>query len=57
MNRKDIDYIRDTIEQEGFDYAFMDYSDFANIKDEEFHRLRKAYIESGEALKDYLGIE
>ena len=36
MNGKQLNYVRDTICNEGFGYAFIDYSDFADIKDEEF---------------------
>jgi hypothetical protein len=57
MNGKELDYVRDTIENEGFGYAFIDYSDFADIKDEEFHRLRKLYVEAHEKLAAYLGID
>lgn len=57
MNGKELSYVRDTIEQEGFAYAFTGYSDFAEIKDKEFHALRMAYVEAAEKLADYLGIE
>lgn len=46
-----------TVENEGFQYAFHDYSDFKEIEDEEFHRLRLAYIESSKALAEYCGVE
>lgn len=42
------------IDQEGFDYAFCDYSNFEDVKDEEFHKLRKNYIEAKQALENYL---
>lgn len=45
------------IENEGFDYAFRNYSDFRDVKDQEFHRLRKAYIEAADALSDYLRLD
>lgn len=46
--------VRAAIENEGFDYAFRDYSDFAKVKDAEFHRLRKAYVDAANALDNYL---
>lgn len=49
-----LEYVRDKIETEGFDYAFRMYSEFESVKDEEFHRLRKAYVEAAEALDAYL---
>ncbi len=57
MKPKDLDYIRDTVANEGFHYAFTGYSHFEEVKDEEFHRLRKAYLEAGEKLAKYLNID
>lgn len=57
MKPKDLDYIRDTVENEGFEYAFVHYSDFKEVKDEEFHKLRKAYADAYAALSEYLHIE
>lgn len=42
------------IESEGFEYAFLHYSNFSTIKDERFHELRKAFVKSYEELKSYL---
>jgi hypothetical protein len=50
-------YILDTIENEGFDYAFEHYTDFAEVEDVEFHTLRESYLEAMQALKAYVGIE
>jgi len=55
MTGKEIDYVRETIEQEGFDYAFNDYSDFSIIKDIRFHNLREAYVKAREDLAEYIG--
>jgi hypothetical protein len=52
-----MEYVRDHAEQEGFDYCFTGYSDFLDIKDEEFHKLRVAYVAAAEKLKEYLGIK
>lgn len=57
MNGKQLDYVRDTVENEGFHYAFTGYSDFADIKDAEFHKLREAYVSAAEQLAEYLGVE
>ncbi len=57
MNGKDLDYVRDTVENEGFDYAFDGYSDFREVEDEEFHRLRKEFLNARKALREYLNIK
>ena len=48
------------IELEGFEYAFNCYTDFKEdefcIEDEEFHRLRDAYVKAQEELQDYIGL-
>ena len=46
--------VRDTVEYEGFDYAFRYYSSFEEVSDPEFHRLRLAYKEAATALETYL---
>jgi hypothetical protein len=57
MNGKELDYVRDSVEQEGFDYCFTGYSNFEEIKDEEFHKLREAFVKASNELKEYLGLE
>lgn len=47
--------VREDIDNEGFDYAFQNYSDYRDIEDEEFHRLRLAYLAARKALEDYIG--
>lgn len=49
--------ICDTVENEGFDYAFRHYSHFGEVKDPEFHKLRAAYVLAAEDLADYIGLE
>lgn len=56
MNAKELEYVKDTIDNEGFDYAFVDYSDFSEIEDEKFHKLREAYVKAAEELREYVGI-
>jgi hypothetical protein len=42
------------IKEEGMDYCFEGYSDWKEIIDEEFHKLRKAYLESAKKLREYV---
>ncbi len=42
------------MKQEGFDYCFMHYSNWEEIKDKEFHRLRINYIEAAKKLRQYI---
>lgn len=49
-----MDYVSDTIQNEGFEYTFCSYSNFNCIKDEEFHRLRKNYLTAMQDLDDYI---
>lgn len=57
MKPRDAIHIAGTVEKEGFESAFVDYSDFKDIQDEEFHQKRKAYLDSRKALVEYLGLE
>jgi hypothetical protein len=52
-----LQFVKDCVEAEGFDYAFAFYSDFKQVKDEEFHRLRNEYLAAREALSDYIDAE
>jgi hypothetical protein len=55
MNGPELDSVRAAVDNEGFDYAFRHYSDFEEVKDPTFHRLRKAYVKAAEALDKYVG--
>lgn len=55
MNGEELDYVRGCVDNEGFDYAFRHYSDFADVRDVKFHKLREAYIKAAEKLEGYLG--
>lgn len=57
MTEEEKDNVKDYAENEGFDYAFRFGSEFEDIKDEEFHKLRKTYIESAKALEKYIDLE
>lgn len=56
MTGPELDNVRDRVEQEGFHYCFVSYSDFAEIKDAKFHKLRKAFVKASEDLAAYLGL-
>jgi hypothetical protein len=43
------------IDQEGFEYTFSDYSDWSEIRDPMFHRLRKLFLSSRRRLAQYVG--
>jgi hypothetical protein len=45
------------VDNEGFDYAFRKYSNFEDVKDKEFHRLREAYVDAADALEEYIGMD
>lgn len=42
------------MEAEGFHYCFESYSSFEDVEDEEFHALRKAYLESAKKLEAHV---
>ena len=56
MTGKEFKYVLDTIENEGFDYTFTGYTDFKKeVKDTEFHNLRRAYLSARNDLSAYVG--
>jgi len=58
MTAKEVIYFKETVDNEGFDYALVNYSDFTDeIKDAEFHRLRLAYLAARNALAGYTGMD
>lgn len=54
MKKDDARYVLATIENEGFNYCFVHYSNFEDIKDEEFHVLRRNYLKAIDDMNDYL---
>ena len=50
----DMQYVEGKIRNEGFDYAFVHYSRYEDIKDEKFHELRKKFLEARKELNDYV---
>jgi hypothetical protein len=57
MTRKAFAEVNNAIDNEGFEYAFVSYSNFPNIKDRKFHELREAYLDAYRRLKEYVGNE
>ena len=57
MDNKQKQSVLDVIDNEGFEYAFVDYSNFDDIKDEEFHKVRKAYLEARKKLAGIVGYQ
>jgi len=49
-----MEYVQSRIDNEGFSYCFRSYSRFKDVKDEEFHRRRLAYLDSHNRLQSYI---
>lgn len=54
MTNEEKQNVLDVIDNEGFDYTFISYTDFNEIEDEKFHILRKQYIKIREEFADYI---
>lgn len=50
----ELDFLLHKIDMEDFDYAVSQYSNWEDIDDKEFHKLRTAYINARWALHDYI---
>lgn len=58
MTQEEFDLLENALINEGgFEYCFVDYSDFDKIKDPVFHNLRKEYLTTREKLDRYIGSE
>jgi len=55
MDKHQIQTVLDVIEQEGFDYAFVEYSNFDDIENEEFHKIRREYLVARDKLAKLIG--
>lgn len=42
------------MDAEGFHHCFQGYSDFEEIEDEEFHKLREEYLKISTKLEEYV---
>jgi hypothetical protein len=47
-------YLYSKMKNEGFHYCFKHYSSFEEIEDEQFHKLRKQYLEIALELEHYV---
>ena len=50
----DFNNVRYRMDAEGLHYCFDGYSDWHEIQDPEFQRLRKAYLDAAAALESYV---
>lgn len=49
-----MDYVDDCISREGFHYGIVHYTDFKEVKDGDFHRLRDEYISAAVRIQNYV---
>lgn len=52
--RMDWENVRYRMDEEGFHYCFDGYSEWSDIKDEEFHKLRKEYLLAASKIERYV---
>jgi len=57
LSNEEFELVDGCIDNEGFDYTFVHYSEFDQIEDKEFHQLRLNYLAARDALAEYIGIE
>lgn len=57
MTKKEKQEILNIINNEGFEYTFIHYLSFSNVKDKKFHNLRENFMKARKDLVDYLGFE
>ena len=55
MTSEQKEIVMGVVDNEGFDYTFCDYSNFEEIKDQEFHEVREEYIKAAKKLKEIIG--
>lgn len=55
MDKHQKQAVMNIVDNEGFDYAFIHFSDFEDVEDEEFHKLRKEYLNARQKLADLIG--
>lgn len=51
---EDWQMVRYRMDNEGLEYCFKHYSSFEEIKDEEFHNLRKKLLETMEKMRTFV---
>jgi hypothetical protein len=57
MRRKELSKIHNKIEDDGLEYTMLWASNWSEVEDDEFHALRKRYIEVRKELAVFLGVE
>jgi len=57
MKKEERELVCHKVCSEGFDYCFVNYSSWDNIKDKKFHKLREEYCNAAKALSDYLKLD
>lgn len=57
MTNKQLNQVNEVIDYEGFEYTFIDHSNFEEIDDDQFHELRLKYEEAHNALYEYLRVD
>lgn len=53
-NLEDWEAVKYRIQNEGIDYCFESYSNWDEIKDEEFHRLRLGFLQYMKEIREYV---
>lgn len=53
-NLEDWESVKYRIRNEGIDYCFESYSNWDEIKDEEFHRLRLGFLQYMKEIREYV---
>lgn len=53
-NLEDWEAVKYRMENEGIDYCFESYSNWDEIKDEEFHRLRLGFLQYMKEIREYV---
>jgi len=53
-NQEEFKEVQYRMNDEGFHYCFKNYSDFEEIEDKRFHKLRLAYLGAAKELEDYI---
>lgn len=56
-DRTTLTYVRECVEEEGMYYAFVGYSDFKEVEDEELHKLKETFLNSAKELAEYLRLD
>ena len=53
-NLEDWESVKYRMRNEGIDYCFENYSNWDEIKDEEFHRLRLGFLQYMKEIREYV---